>query len=94
MAVSGKNVNQINFFSTLTLLVYPRRWHGHLQKMALCNFYLNTWRQIQFQRNCSDKTKPNYLTFGRAVPGLNNVDEAKHSSTLTLCRVKTMKIKQ
>jgi len=29
------------------------------------------------------KKKPNYLTFGRAVPGLN-VDEAKLSLTLTL----------
>ena len=51
--------------------------------MVLCNFYLNTWRQIKFQRNWNDKKKTNFLTLGRAVPGLN-VDEAKLSSTLTL----------
>jgi len=33
----------------------------HLQKMASCNFYLNTWRQIKFQRNCNDKKIPTTL---------------------------------
>ena len=50
--------------------------------MAACNFCLYTWRQIKFQRNCNYK-KPNYLTFGRAVSGLN-VNEPKLSPVLTL----------
>jgi len=25
------------------------------KKMASCNFYLNTWKQMKFQRNCNDK---------------------------------------
>ena len=53
------------------------------KNMASCNFYLNTWRQIKFQRNCSGKKKLNYLTVGRAMSGLN-VDEPKLSSMLTL----------
>jgi len=54
------------------------------KKMASCDFYLNTWRQIKFQRNCNDKkVQLGYLTFGRAVSGLN-VDETKLSSALTL----------
>jgi len=52
------------------------------KNMTSCNFYLNTWRQINFQRNCNDK-KPNYLTFGRAVLGLN-ADEPKFSLLRTL----------
>jgi len=52
------------------------------KNMTSCNFYLNTWRQINFQRNCNNK-KSNYLTFGRAVSGFN-VDEPKFSSLRTL----------
>ena len=52
------------------------------ENMVSCNFYLSTWSQINFQRNCNDK-KPIYLTFGRAVSGLN-VDEPKFSSLRTL----------
>jgi len=52
------------------------------KNMTSCNVYLNTWRQTNFQRNCNDK-KPNYLTFGRAVSGLN-VDEPKFSSLRNL----------
>jgi len=43
------------------------------KKMASYDFYLNTWRQMKFQRNCNDK-KPNYLMFGGAMSGLN-IDE-------------------
>jgi len=53
------------------------------KNMTSCNFYLNTWRQINFQRIAMTK-KPNYLTFGRAVSGLN-VDGPKFSSLRTLC---------
>ena len=80
VAVSGKNVNQIKIFQHQLCLFSPG--DGHLQKMAACNFYLYTWGQIKFQRNCNYK-QPNYLTFGTAVSGLN-VNEPKLSSVLTL----------
>jgi len=50
-AVSGKNINQRIFFNTNSACL--------AQAMATCkkitsyNFYLNTWRQIKFQRNCN-----------------------------------------
>jgi len=53
VAVSRKNVKQRKFFQHQLCLFSPG--DGHLQKMASCNFYLNTWRQIEFQRNCNDK---------------------------------------
>jgi len=56
MAVSGENVNQKNIFQHQLCLFSPV--DGHLQKMASCNFYLNTWRQINFQQNCKDKRSP------------------------------------
>jgi len=41
-----------NFFQHQLCLFSPG--DGHLQKkVASCNFYLNTWRQIKFQRNCN-----------------------------------------
>jgi len=39
------------------------------KNMAICNFYLNTWRQTNFQPNCNDKKSP---TTGRLV-GLRQV---------------------
>jgi len=77
--VSGRNVNQIKFFQHQLCLFSPG--DGNLQKMAACNFYLYTWRQIKLRRNCNYE-KPNYLTFGRAVSDLN-VNEPKLSSVLT-----------
>ena len=47
--VSGKNVNQRNFFSCLAQAM------ATCKKMASCTFHLNTWRQIKYQRNCNDK---------------------------------------
>ena len=55
---------------------------SHLQKMASCNFYLNTWKQKNFSQIAMIK-KPNYLMFSRTVSGLN-VDEPKLSSMLAL----------
>jgi len=50
--------------------------------MASSNFYLYTWRHLNFSEIAVIK-KPNYLTFGMAVSGLD-VDEPKLSSVLTL----------
>ena len=80
MAVSGKNVNQIKFFQHQLCLFSPG--DGNLQKMASCNFYLYTWRHLNFSEIAMIKM-PNYLTFGRAMSSLN-VDEPKLSSVLTL----------
>jgi len=41
-----------NFFNTLACLAQAM---AICKKMASYNFYLNTWRQIKFQRNCNGK---------------------------------------
>jgi len=69
-----------NFFNTNSACLAQAM--ATCKNMTSCNFYLNTWRQINFQRIAMTK-KPNYLTFGRAVSGLN-VDEPKFSSLRTL----------
>ena len=79
MAESGKRVNQRKLFQHSACLGQAM---VICKKMASYNFYLNTWRQIKFQRNAVIK-KNNYLTFGRAMSGLK-VDEPKLSSMLTL----------
>ena len=76
MAVSSKNVNQRKFFSCLAQAM------ATCKKLESCNFYLNAWRQKNFSEIAMMK-KPNYLTVGRAMSGLN-VDEPKLSSVLTL----------
>jgi len=70
VAVSGKNVNQRKFFQHSACLAQAM---AICNKMASFNFYLNTWKQLKFQRICNDE-KPNYLAFGGAMSGLN-VDE-------------------
>ena len=52
MAVSGKNVNQRKFFQHSACLTQAM---AICKKMASCNFYLNTWRQIKYQQNCNYK---------------------------------------